>query len=989
MAYIPIAEIPNAPGIQEMPLPEYQKIPSIRHAGVNMKVDMSGAARSLQQDALPGGFASGLARATASAGSGAMAMGKAISQGTGELGNAIGRAGYVLSKFAEKAVQQADELAGIKAQENRTIIEGKFEADTAGMTMAQKQEAWPQYHAQLVDLNSGLGTSRHTRDKIDAYDSAWGATQGSKIQTAAIKKSLQDNQDYINEKINHAIDAPSEENIQVARQANDVALNTEQINKARHEEVERKLDRAAKLGFIKEKASDPASARWIQEQSELQAQGKPNDLYTKDDDAAMWNHGDDVATKTISDNQNATLDSLHTRLINDPTTVTEAELKKQWQDGNLTTTQYEALEKARSSEPIVYNEANVGDAYSAANLYDSTKDKDAKGRQSMTKYNAVYQQILTTVPKEHQGPLIETLKKNFKDGTEGSQTAQASEKQLAISMVDKGWESNIIADPLTKLPMPSGMDKGKIERPEEYASSNARRVELHREIEEYVKAHPDFEANELTEHIWKKMRGIVHANVSSNISGIKVVEQFPSYGSSISMPGTPDLTGETKMPESRPLTPAEDKANADAAKAGLPLPTPAALQGHGAPVQITVYDKENRTFREAPLPATPELLRTVQQESKIYDMLLKSKGETLRGKLGILEADVLDPSIREGIVRDATMMSREKKISLEDAGDIVIKDLAAKAKADEAKIQTALKPLVSANQAVPTGFFQGKLAGQEATFVKTANKYGIDPALLMAISAHETGKGTSDMLKAKNNPGGLFDSKRDEYMTFNTVEEGIDAMASNLKRNYIDQGLTTIPQIQQKYAEVGAANDPKGQNKDWVDGVTKFHNQLKSATTAKGPTLSMGPVKVINAVDASLPAMSRPRTANINKIVVHGDVLTDVDKLVSVQKAEDRGYHYYIGLDGSVRMVVPPDKVAYHIKGANSDSIGIVIAGADNGQMPTAAQDKAAKQLISQLAKQYGIKQQDVMGHGERQPGRRDVREGGNVAKDTREHGFV
>jgi N-acetyl-anhydromuramyl-L-alanine amidase AmpD len=135
--------------------------------------------------------------------------------------------------------------------------------------------------------------------------------------------------------------------------------------------------------------------------------------------------------------------------------------------------------------------------------------------------------------------------------------------------------------------------------------------------------------------------------------------------------------------------------------------------------------------------------------------------------------------------------------------------------------------------------------------------------------------------------------------------------------------------------------------------------------------------------------MNRPRTSPITKIVVHGDVLTDVNKLIAVQKADDRGYHYYIGLDGSIRMVVPPDHIANHIKGANSDSIGIVIAGADNGRMPTAAQDAAAKQLISQLARQYHISPQNVAGHGERQPDRRDVREGGNVAKDIRERGFV
>jgi flagellum-specific peptidoglycan hydrolase FlgJ len=125
------------------------------------------------------------------------------------------------------------------------------------------------------------------------------------------------------------------------------------------------------------------------------------------------------------------------------------------------------------------------------------------------------------------------------------------------------------------------------------------------------------------------------------------------------------------------------------------------------------------------------------------------------------------------------------------------------------------------------GVFEGGLKGKESTFVATANKYGLDPSLLMAISAHETGKGNSAMMREKNNPGGLYDSKKGEYMSFPTPEAGIDAMAKNLKEKYIDKGLTTIEAIQKEYAPVGAANDPRGQNKDWVRGVTDFQNQIR------------------------------------------------------------------------------------------------------------------------------------------------------------------
>ncbi|OMC79608.1 hypothetical protein BSK62_13085 [Paenibacillus odorifer] len=111
-------------------------------------------------------------------------------------------------------------------------------------------------------------------------------------------------------------------------------------------------------------------------------------------------------------------------------------------------------------------------------------------------------------------------------------------------------------------------------------------------------------------------------------------------------------------------------------------------------------------------------------------------------------------------------------------------------------------------------------------FAAAGKKYGIDPALLAAIAIHETGNGTSSAVKNKNNVGGMMGSNG--LMTFSSLQEGIDKMASNLKRNYIDKGLTTIEQIQKKYAPLGAGNDPTNLNSHWVNGVTKYYKSLSS-----------------------------------------------------------------------------------------------------------------------------------------------------------------
>src|SRR4029077_1141922 len=89
----------------------------------------------------------------------------------------------------------------------------------------------------------------------------------------------------------------------------------------------------------------------------------------------------------------------------------------------------------------------------------------------------------------------------------------------------------------------------------------------------------------------------------------------------------------------------------------------------------------------------------------------------------------------------------------------------------------------------------GVLAGTEAEFYKAGGKHGVDPRLLMSIAKFETGDGTSHMVRTKNNVAGITDRSGQTYRTFPSVDDSIDYMASNLKRNYFDKGLTTIPAI--------------------------------------------------------------------------------------------------------------------------------------------------------------------------------------------------
>lgn len=125
----------------------------------------------------------------------------------------------------------------------------------------------------------------------------------------------------------------------------------------------------------------------------------------------------------------------------------------------------------------------------------------------------------------------------------------------------------------------------------------------------------------------------------------------------------------------------------------------------------------------------------------------------------------------------------------------------------------------------------GAFSNKGQAFLDAAQKNNIDPVILASIAFHETGRGSSKMVRERNNPGGLYNSKAGTFFTYPSLEDGIDAMASNLFRLYFSQGLVTIEQIGAKYAPIGAANDPNGLNLHWVPAVTKFMAEFGGATS--------------------------------------------------------------------------------------------------------------------------------------------------------------
>jgi Mannosyl-glycoprotein endo-beta-N-acetylglucosaminidase len=124
---------------------------------------------------------------------------------------------------------------------------------------------------------------------------------------------------------------------------------------------------------------------------------------------------------------------------------------------------------------------------------------------------------------------------------------------------------------------------------------------------------------------------------------------------------------------------------------------------------------------------------------------------------------------------------------------------------------------------------EGVLQNTGHLFVEAGKKYQINPALLAAISIHETGNGTSNAARFKFNVAGMMG--KNGLKSYSSIEESIFDMARNLRQNYLDQGKLTIAQIGAKYAPVGASNDPNQLNNHWVKGVEQSFSSLTNGAT--------------------------------------------------------------------------------------------------------------------------------------------------------------
>ena len=130
------------------------------------------------------------------------------------------------------------------------------------------------------------------------------------------------------------------------------------------------------------------------------------------------------------------------------------------------------------------------------------------------------------------------------------------------------------------------------------------------------------------------------------------------------------------------------------------------------------------------------------------------------------------------------------------------------------------------------------LAPYTTDIVTAGLAQGVHPVLLVAIAQAETQCATDPAagldITVRHNAWGYG-----PHLAFPTWEAAVEVIAADLRRNYLNRGLRTVVQIRDRYAPLGAANDPQGLNPGWAKNVRTI-----MAALGADPDGPVGPARV-------------------------------------------------------------------------------------------------------------------------------------------------
>jgi len=163
------------------------------------------------------------------------------------------------------------------------------------------------------------------------------------------------------------------------------------------------------------------------------------------------------------------------------------------------------------------------------------------------------------------------------------------------------------------------------------------------------------------------------------------------------------------------------------------------------------------------------------------------------------------------------------------------------------KVTSSLGPSVTADQlnswiaSKPSGN-KGLMRGQGAAFIEAGRITGLDPRYIAAHAAWESGWGTSQIVRDKNNFFGIAafnDSPYSSAKSFSTPRDGIIAGAKWIKENFVDGGQDSLHLMQ--YGKPGHtyAVDNNGKpSESWISGISSIMMDTPGAGNGNSGKLS-------------------------------------------------------------------------------------------------------------------------------------------------------
>ncbi len=114
------------------------------------------------------------------------------------------------------------------------------------------------------------------------------------------------------------------------------------------------------------------------------------------------------------------------------------------------------------------------------------------------------------------------------------------------------------------------------------------------------------------------------------------------------------------------------------------------------------------------------------------------------------------------------------------------------------------------------------LKNKAGLFITKANKYGVNPVVLMAISLAESARGTSSAAIKKNNVGGIMGQRG--LRKFEKVEDCIEKMAETLSNHHNKLNIDTLEELGRsgKYCN-------KSASATWIKHVMFYVKKLSSS----------------------------------------------------------------------------------------------------------------------------------------------------------------